>query len=452
MTKINLPEAFVARVEKDEFLGPDFCVCLDTDSPISVRLNPKKTKAILPYNKAVDWCENGFYLETRPSYISDPLFHAGAYYPQEAGSMTLDTVLRNLNLSENSVILDLCASPGGKSTLIKSFLGNKGLLVSNEVINSRAKTLRENLVKWGGNNTIVTNNDSQDFQKLPSFFDVVVVDAPCSGEGMFRKDPNSRTEWKEDSPEFCAARQKRILANAWQTLKTGGYLIYSTCTFNNLENEENVKWLQQEFDGKIIDVHLPKEIIAGREEIGNYCLPNRVETEGFYLAVLQKPELETPEKLKQKSNTSKNFYLAKNDWNVEDFVKGNDKNLLFEWIDNSGKTHLLSIPSEYESEIMTLQQSLRILKMGTRIGEILKNKIIPSEELALDAELLEFQNLIELDKNLAQKYLRGETFPLEGEIGYYLVCYLNEPLGWIKHLGNRFNNMYPKEWRIRKTF
>lgn len=190
----HFPPDFEQRVKSDPFLGPDLLEALNSPPPVTVRFHPLKKKSELDILENITWCENGIYLKSRPLFTLDPLFHAGAYYPQEAGSMVLDFALRNMDISKNSRILDLCAAPGGKSTLIASFLENKGLLVSNEVIQQRSRILRENLTKWGYSNTIVTNNDPKDFERLEQFFDVIVVDAPCSGEGMFRKDVAAREE------------------------------------------------------------------------------------------------------------------------------------------------------------------------------------------------------------------------------------------------------------------
>lgn len=237
------PEAFKQRVENDPFLGTPLLEALNQTAPVSVRLHPLKQKAALTFSEKIAWCEHAFYLKERPSFTLDPLFHAGCYYPQEAGSMVLDTVLKQLDLPSEPSILDLCAAPGGKSTLIASFLNNNGLLVSNEVIQARARILTENTTKWGYTNTVVTNNDPKDFERLNEFFDVIVVDAPCSGEGMFRKDLKARDEWSEENVQICSSRQKRIVMDVWDSLKPGGFLIYSTCTFNSAENEDTISWL-----------------------------------------------------------------------------------------------------------------------------------------------------------------------------------------------------------------
>lgn len=434
------PEAFQQRVENDPFLGTPLLEALNQKAPVSVRLHPLKQQPKLDFKEAIDWCEHAFYLNERPSFTLDPLFHAGCYYPQEAGSMVLDTVLKHLPLPSQPSVLDLCAAPGGKSTLIASFLNNNGLLVSNEVIQARARILTENTTKWGYTNTVVTNNDPKDFERLEAFFDVIVVDAPCSGEGMFRKDLKARDEWSEDNVYLCSSRQKRIVMDVWDSLKPGGFLIYSTCTFNSSENEDNVKWYSEELAAKIIQLDMPAQLQKGRNDIGYYCIPGKTSAEGFYIAVLQK-QLDT---LPRQRFTRKPLFKVQKDLlDSEKYIKQEEGTLL-NWNDK-----LLYIPQQLEEQMMHVQAQMRIQKMGLMFGEIAKKGIIPSEELALNPTRLIRSETIELTEQEALRYLHGDTFPLNGPLGFQLVTYQNEALGWIKNIGNRFNNLYPKEWRIR---
>ncbi len=440
----TFPEKFKSYVLNDSFLeGEILLEALNTISPVAIRFNPFKKEPFFPEKKNVLWCENAFYLNERPIYTLDPLFHAGCYYPQETGSMFLDYVLKNIDLPENPIILDLCAAPGGKSTLISSFLNNKGLLVSNEVIQSRAQILKENIIKWGTYNNIVTNNDPKEFGKLNACFDLLVIDAPCSGEGMFRKDPKSRNEWSFENVELCAGRQKRIVADCWDSLKNGGYLIYSTCTFNQHENEENIQWIMNEFDGELIDLKtdlLPK----GRNNIGNYGLPSKVQTEGFYIAVLRKKgEPNEQHSKKIKINQDKNISKFKESIELRSYI--NIDNLeIFQF-----KEHLFGVKKEFTELFFYLKQNLKIIHFGTEIGEISRKGIIPHEYLPFSMLINSELPKIELTKEQALQYLKGETFQLVGANGYTLMTYQNQVLGFIKHLGNRFNNLYPKEWRIR---
>ena len=237
----------------------DFVNAHRQPSPISIRMNPNKV-AQQELKPSIPWTQYGYYLTDRPSFTLDPTFHAGKYYVQEASSMFLEQAfIQAANGTTHLNVLDLCAAPGGKSTHLLSLMDQNSLLVSNEVIQSRSAILSENLQKWGHSNVVVTNNDPKDFQRLPGFFDVIVVDAPCSGEGLFRKDPGAMKEWSEDSVALCSKRQRRILSDVWPALKTGGILIYSTCTYNSEENEENLRWLQQEYEVESIPLKMKAE-------------------------------------------------------------------------------------------------------------------------------------------------------------------------------------------------
>ena len=446
---------FKKRIENDLFPGVSLLEALNDEVPVSIRRNPLKVASELPIESEIHWCKNAFYLKERPVFTLDPLFHAGSYYPQEAGSMVIDSVLRQLELPNDPIILDLCGAPGGKSTLVLSFLNESGLLVSNEVIQSRSRILKENCVKWGFSNSIVTNNDPSDFQRLPNFFDAILVDAPCSGEGMFRKDPASRSEWSEDNVSLCSARQKRILGNIWSSLKPGGFIIYSTCTFNADENEENVAWLQSEFAAEVQTVIMPESFVSGRNDVGDYAIPGKTKAEGFFIAVLRKPEdisFSVSKKTKHGAKgKAKGKSKAKNDGlsqekdlsPIQDFVKL-DGTVVWRW-----KEYLLGMPENVADCAMAVYDSMRIVKLGTEIGTLARKGFVPSHDLSMIASLRKVTNSIELAREEALKYLRGETFALSGKRGVQMVSFQNEPLGWIKHLGNRFNNGYPKEWRIK---
>ena len=439
----DFPEKFKTKVLNDSFLEGEILLnALNTNSPTAIRLNPFKQKVELEGMSLVPWCNESYYLTERPIFTLDPLFHAGCYYPQETGSMFLDFVFRKIDLPNEPIVLDLCAAPGGKSTLISSFLDNKGLLVSNEVIQSRAQILKENIIKWGTYNNIVTNNDPKDFGKIKHTFDLIVVDAPCSGEGMFRKDPKTRTEWSEENVQLCASRQKRIVADCWESLKSNGYLIYSTCTFNPSENEENVQWITEELGGEIINIDtdlLPK----GRNAIGNYGLPSKVNTEGFYIAVIRK---------KGEPTTLNSKKIKINDKTITKFK---ETTILNAFIDTTPleifqfKEHLFGVKKEFQELFFQLKENLKIIHFGTEIGEISRKGFIPHELLPFSILINNQLPKIELNKQQALQYLKGETFSLIGEKGYCLITYKNQVLGFIKHLGNRFNNLYPKEWRIR---
>ncbi|MDR0803323.1 hypothetical protein [Fluviicola sp.] len=441
MKKADLPEAFVNRVSTDSFLGTALLDALNEDQPIAVRINSLKGASVFNELERIPWSKNGFYLKERPVFTLDPHFHGGRYYPQEAGSQFIDSILHQLQLPEDPIILDLCAAPGGKSTLIADFLAGKGLLLANEVIQSRSRILKENLTKWGAKNTLVSNNDPADFEALSNTFDCILIDAPCSGEGMFRKDPDARNEWSEESVNLCAARQKRIIMDIWNSLKLNGYLIYSTCTFNEQENEANVRWVLDQTDSELVSTEIP-QAKAGRNGIGHYALPSELKTEGFYVAVIRKREEERVQKNKPKKKISLTRIKPEN-W-LEKWAH-TDQSEFLQW-----NTFLFAIPAGKPDLVENLHLQLRIIKLGTELGEISRKGLIPNEALALGNELLSDQIPdIPLSRKEALHYLKGETFNLPGKQGFHTVSFEGTKLGWIKHLGNRFNNLYPKEWRIR---
>ncbi len=435
------PKAFEERVSNDTFLGPELLIALNGETPTSIRLHPKKNTPISSDWKPIPWSKNGYWLKERPIFTLDPHFHAGNYYIQEAGSQFLAEVLQQLPLPQEPVILDLCGAPGGKSTLISSFLDGKGCLVANEVIHQRSRILAENCTKWGYGNTIITNSDPQAFGQLTSVFDAMVVDAPCSGEGMFRKDLQAREEWSESNVALCSGRQKRIASDCWDSLKPGGFLIYSTCTFNTQENEENIDWICTELGGELVELNIPFAK-KGRNNCGYYALPSELNTEGYFFAVICKTS-GTESTLKKVRTSVVSIDKNQQRWN--------------EW---------LQIPDQYiltqfqqwsilfpESKVLLLQhilQHCRIVQYGICIGEESRKGLMPSEQLIYEPKLLrEAIQRITLTKQEALNYLKGNTFPIEGKPGYAIMCFEHSQLGWIKHLGNRFNNLYPKEWRIR---
>lgn len=438
---IPFPVDFEQKVTADNFLRKELLEALNTVPPVSVRIHPIKNSSSVVSESDVPWCKNGFFLHERPLFTLDPLFHAGAYYPQEAGSMALDAVLRQLPVSNSPKVLDLCAAPGGKSTLIASWLNGAGMLVSNEVIQSRAKILRENTTKWGYHNCIVTNNDPEHFSVLSDFFDVIVVDAPCSGEGMFRKDPDARSEWSENNVQLCAARQKRIVMDIWDSLKEGGFLIYSTCTFNSAENEDNVQWFLNELKGEIQHYKVELPLVPDRNGTGYYGIPGKTKTEGFYITVFEK---HSGNQVKIKNNRNSQLKKLKDtsELSVYSETQGID---FFAWNDK-----VLAFPSEFTEDFLLIQSILRIVKMGTLVGESARKGLIPDHELIMNPLLRVINEKAELDISQALEYLKGNTFTLTGiPNGFVAVSYQNEALGWIKNIGNRFNNLYPKEWRIR---
>lgn len=438
---MEFPKEFEHRVKNDPFLGEELLLALNQDAPTSIRLNAKKGPYLFNNEEAIPWSKNGKWLKERPIFTLDPLFHGGAYYPQEAGSQFLSFILDQIELPKHAVALDLCAAPGGKSTLILDYLQEDAVLISNEIIPNRAKILKENLTKWGASNNIVTSNAPKDFQSLPETFDLVVIDAPCSGEGMFRKDPEARKEWSESNVEMCANRQQDILIDIWDAVKPGGYIVYSTCTFNRNENEANVQWIIDEFDATYIPVNVPFAQ-AGRDNLGWYALPGKLATEGFYIAVLRKGE-STNQHHKAKKFKAEVIPVS-GDQKIDLYLNLNDQTLV-QW-----NKFLFAIPSYHLAFFQQVQALMHVIKLGTELGETTPKGLIPNPALAFDQAIISSHiQHFDLTKEQALKYLKGDTFPLEGHKGFAIMRYEGVNLGWINHLGNRFNNLYPKEWRIR---
>ncbi|WP_044117952.1 methyltransferase RsmF C-terminal domain-like protein [Alkaliflexus imshenetskii] len=445
--------AFIERITSQ--LGTDateFLNALSADPAISVRKNTMKHAPVdLSETHNVPWCNAGVYLSEKPVFTLDPLFHAGCYYPQEASSMIIDWVVRDVcKLPENPKVLDLCGAPGGKSTLLASWLSGNGLLVANEVIRNRAVILSENMIKWGAPNCIVTRNEPSDFAVLDSFFDLMVVDAPCSGEGMFRKDVRAVEEWSEGNAAMCAQRQRRILTEAWPALQQGGYLIYSTCTFNPAENEENVSWFSNEFGAEVQSVIAPEAWGLTSIAIGNgnglAFYPNRVKGEGFFIAVLQKTATDANTGRKERSRDKRKGNAGKLPVDVSGWLQNSR-----EWCYYEERAGWRAFPMHFKSELQMLKSALGVLNYGVLLGQPMKNMLIPAHELALSTALNRDAFIFaELQKQEALRYLKGES--LSGQMverGYVIVAYKNLPLGFVKNIGTRMNNLYPSEWRIR---
>ncbi|MFT4152418.1 methyltransferase RsmF C-terminal domain-like protein [Parafilimonas sp.] len=425
----------------------------------SIRFNEKKyehfrhssaiTHPHFSLDKKVPWCEYGFYLDERPRFTFDPLLHAGAYYVQEASSMFLWNALQQLfNRDANIKVLDLCAAPGGKSTLLASYFKN-ALIISNEVIKTRANILYENITKWGAENVIITNNDATGFQRLRNYFDLIVIDAPCSGSGLFRKDEEAIDEWSENNVKLCSQRQQRIIADIHPSLKHDGILIYSTCSYSQEEDEDIADWMKAMF--KVESIRLKVEENWHVEETqspvhkcyGYRFWPHTVKGEGFFICALQKDEAESFTKFHAPSLsgiTGKEMalvqqYITAGDWH---FLKQQD--------------FIRVIPKPWNGDLALLQKNLYLKKSGINIGEIKGRDLIPHHEFALST-LFNNNNIakMELEEEQALQYLRKKNVVLPpGHKGWGLCTYNSFPLGWIKILHNRVNNYYPTEWRIRK--
>jgi len=419
----------------------------------SIRLNPSKSSNSVVTNllstEKIPWCTHGYYLQERPSFTLDPHFHAGAYYVQEASSMFLETVIQQtVDLNASIKVLDLCAAPGGKSTLIQSLISKESFLVSNEVIKTRVNILTENITKWGAANVVVTNNDPKDFQRLSNYFDLIVVDAPCSGSGLFRKDNDAITEWSMDNVALCSQRQQRILADVISSLKPGGVLIYSTCSYSEVENENIAAWLTKEnaFESCKIDVQQNWGIVETEKNdvFGYRFYPDKIKGEGFFIAAFKKNEDVNAQKLKQKPINQKSTVSKSQFEYLSKWINPNVEIDFFNW-----KNEVIALPNILLQEMANIQSALYIKKIGVNIGSVIRNELIPSHDLAVSTILSPDVESIHLNIEDALQFLRHQHFDLKDtKPGWKLVMYNQLSLGFIKSMSNRFNNYYPRDWRI----
>jgi 16S rRNA C967 or C1407 C5-methylase (RsmB/RsmF family)/NOL1/NOP2/fmu family ribosome biogenesis protein len=449
---VQLPQEFIASLEglpgfeKEAFEK----VHQSGEQITSVRINPLKESEIRNLKSEISpvpWSQYGYYLSQRPSFTFDPLFHAGCYYVQEASSMFLEQALKQtVDLTQPLKAVDLCAAPGGKSTHIQSLISAESLLVSNEVIKARAGVLKQNIIKWGASNVIVTNNDPQHFNRLEGFFDVMVVDAPCSGSGLFRRDEEAIEEWSPDNVQLCCGRQRRILADALPALKQDGVLIYSTCSYSKEEDEEIMDWLviEQGMENIALDIPVEWNIIATTSKTGaeGYRFyPDKVKGEGFFLSCFSKKE-----------GSERRYKIAK-----PEIATAKEKALLEAYINinqfevlKQGET-LFALPKVLVEAFSIIQGNLYLQYAGTTLGEIMKNKLVPDHALAVSSLLLDNISRYELNLEEGIRYLQRADLSIDPPVkGWQVVTYQNQVLGWINALPNRINNYYPKEMRILK--
>jgi 16S rRNA C967 or C1407 C5-methylase (RsmB/RsmF family)/NOL1/NOP2/fmu family ribosome biogenesis protein len=451
-----LPESFLNSLQglpgfdKESFIR----VHEQGEQVTSIRLNPEKlieksAHTFLNNTIPIPWCNNGFYLADRPSFVLDPLWHAGAYYVQEASSMFVQYILDELVPdTKGKIALDLCAAPGGKSTLIASHF-IEGLVIANETIKSRNAILVENITKWGTDQVVVTQNDPSHFKLLPQFFDLMLIDAPCSGSGLFRKDPAAINEWSLESVQHCSTRQTRIVEESLDALKEGGYLIYATCSYSFEEDEQMMDFISAMPGMQNIKLNPPAEwnIVAyespKHHATGFRFFPNKLKGEGFFVSVFQK-----------QSSLVGGYYTSDFKWN--DISKQAHEVLSTHHLISDAYTYishqntLLAIPSIFETPIKALLKNLYVKKLGLDIGEIKGKDLIPAHALAMSNwEHLPYGRL-DVDEATALQYLRRADLVLEGEKGWQAICFQNIRLGWAKLLPNRTNNYYPTAWRILK--
>jgi len=439
---MKFPALFIERTTN--LLGneyPDFEQALQGSSPVSVRVNNKKAD-FFPSDRKVLWCDDGYYLNERPLFTADPLFHAGVYYVQEASSMFLQQIVQSY-FPQAETVLDLCAAPGGKSTLLAQNLPEDTLLVSNEINRSRAMILAENVVKWGNPNVIVSNERPESFKKLPGFFDAIVVDAPCSGEGMFRKDPGAIDEWSLQNVQQCVIRQKSILEDVWDSLKTNGILVYSTCTYNREENEENIQWVCEQLGAELIKPDIDKFEGIVRSDYGLRFYPHKIDGEGFFISVVRKTENDTHHSRFKFDKTQ--FKICKSTDYPDMLLKSEN----FELVE--AEQQIIAYQKKNILISLQIKKLLNCLINGVVLFDMKGKDVIPNHQFALSKIINKATfNQVELDLSVAISFLKRENIFLpDAPKGYLLVTFQNQALGWVKNLGNRCNNLYPQHWRIR---
>lgn len=389
MAQLPIDFTDMARRTMGEERFDCYLKAFETDAPVSIRLNPEKAKELTADGERVPWCRNAYYLPQRPNFTYDPLLHAGCYYVQEAGSMFLDTVMQQWVPDAPVVMIDFCAAPGGKSLLARTALAAGSVLFSNEPMRNRANILAENVEKWGYADHFVTNNYPRDYRRAKMIADVVLCDVPCSGEGMFRKDEATIREWSMQNVEKCARLQREIVADAWSCLADGGLFIYSTCTFNTHEDEENIQWMMDELGAEVLPVkvdaawNITGSLLDGFSQPVYRFIPGISKGEGLFLCVLRKGGT----------------------WQQGQSLKALRKS----------------------------QQNLNIIYCPKAQPDMVK---------------------VEVNYQQAMAYLRHEAITLGADVprGMVGICFEGHLLGLAKNIGNRANNLYPKEWKIRTTY
>jgi 16S rRNA C967 or C1407 C5-methylase (RsmB/RsmF family)/NOL1/NOP2/fmu family ribosome biogenesis protein len=438
----------VTGFEKESFVE----VHASGEQVTSIRLNPLKVDeppSSLQVAGNVSWCDTGYYLQQRPAFTFDPVFHGGAYYVQDASSMFLDYVVKQLYPNEPPQhVLDLCGAPGGKSTLLAAALPNS-FIVSNEVIKSRVTILAENISKWGSENVVVTNNDPKDFHRLQGFFDLMVVDAPCSGSGLFRKDPAAIEEWSEANVQLCSMRQQRILADTIKVLRQDGFLVYSTCSYSKAENEDICDWIVDQFHLTPVVIAIGKswgivQTYSDKHKAAGYRFyPGKVKGEGLFMACFQQ------------QNAVDEYY---HDPAKLTLVSKKEYELLQAYLQHppqyqlvQGKEFAVACPVRWADEFSIVQNTLGVRKSGVAVGSIKGKDIVPHHELALSNMVNDDIYKLVVSESDALKYLRRQDFQVDDSYrGWALVTYNKIKLGWVKVLPNRVNNYYPTNWRILK--
>lgn len=449
----GLPDSFTTRI-KEQFPenAETIITGLESSGSVCIQKNLLKPSDYCPTGDQLPWYGPGVILKERVIFAADPLWHAGNYYVQEASSMFLGQVLNTISESPGKLkVLDLCAAPGGKSHIIQNFLKDQGVLWANEIIPGRAAILKDNLNRYGHANTIISNSKPETLAASGLRFDIVVVDAPCSGEGMFRKDPGSRKEWNAGSPMNCAIRQQKILQDAIELVDENGFLIYSTCTFAEEENENQIEELLRTGEWESVEISVDaswniREILKTGLFAYQFFPGITMAGEGFFISVLKR--LSKPEQKRIKRSGKPAYFMLSN----------KEAEALSQWIEHgkegsffkNSKENIFFIPKEINEVFHSFDPEWNVFQVGIPLGQTKGNSFIPDHALALS--LYKSKSILNanLDLDSARAYLRGNDpgySHFEG-VGWQTVSYLQQPLGWVKLMPNRLNNYYPKEQRL----
>ena len=455
---MNIKETFIKYME--EAIGHENALvafsAFEEPASTAVRYNPFKACRKME-GRQVEWSRHGLILPQRPLFTLDPLFHAGAYYVQDSSSMFVGHAFRKMlehvqrPVGRPLRVLDLCAAPGGKTTDLSASLreafGDGYLLVANEVMKARVGILADNVALWGDPSVVVTSDDPAAFAALPGFFDVIVTDVPCSGEGMFRKDEEAVQQWSEDNVSLCEARQRRILADVWPSLKEGGVLVYSTCTFNRRENDGNVEWIASELGA---DILTSEDVLGGRTgvlktEHGYSLVPGHVEGEGQYCAALVKTSQDaisdTPLRSKKAPRQTKTAPVP------DGLQRLMNVPVVFR---TKGET-ITAVPENIAADVARVEDALHVVAAGCAVGVVKGKDLVPDADLALSLMLSDdAYPSVELDRQGALAFLHrdAQVFP-DAPKGYLLLKHEGLALGFVKNLGNRSNSLHPQSRRIR---
>jgi NOL1/NOP2/sun family putative RNA methylase len=470
---MNLPKLFEDRMRK--LLGEEYEEYLQCYSKPhfgglrvnTMKITPEEFEKICPFSiKRIPWVKNGYYYDTEEQPSKHPYYYAGLYYIQEPSAMTPASLLP---IERGDKVLDICAAPGGKSTELGARLNGEGLLVSNDISNSRAKALLKNIELFGIRNALIVSEAPNKLTEyFPEYFDKILIDAPCSGEGMFRKSPAIMKNWEQYGVDYYNKLQKEIILFAAKMLKPGGYMLYSTCTFSPEENEGTISFLMDQHPefhvvNAIPDEQTRKELglsyegfdsgkpewIGGKEELKN-CLrlwPHKINGEGHFVTLLHKENKESGQYSDRVSSGI--------------ITQGKSKNLLSDEALEFLKDLKFPVRQEQlvvrEERVYLLPEGLpdlkglRILRQGLLLGEMKKQRFEPSQALANALKPSDYDKIIRFQVNDPNviRYLKCESIEPEGTYsdGWYLVCVEDFPLGWMKIAKDTYKNKYLPGWR-----